>query len=91
MTAGSNGALIFNETMPKIVARLLDEVPGLTIMHQAGARRLEETRSEFIASGADVTRWSVEAFLTDMPAQYAAADVVLARAGQHDRGVVRGG
>ena len=29
----------------------------------------------------DATRWSVEAFLTDMSAQYAAADVVLARAG----------
>ena len=81
VTAGSNGALIFNETMPKIVVRLLDEVPGLTIMHQSGARRLEETRAEFAASGADAARWSVEAFLTDMPAQYGAADLVLARAG----------
>jgi UDP-N-acetylglucosamine--N-acetylmuramyl-(pentapeptide) pyrophosphoryl-undecaprenol N-acetylglucosamine transferase len=81
VTAGSNGALVFNETMPKIVARLLDAVPGLTIVHQAGVRRLEQTREEFAASGADAMRWSVEAFLTDMPAQYAAADVVLARAG----------
>jgi UDP-N-acetylglucosamine--N-acetylmuramyl-(pentapeptide) pyrophosphoryl-undecaprenol N-acetylglucosamine transferase len=81
VTAGSNGALIFNETMPKIVAQLLDAVPGLTIMHQSGARRLEETRAEFAASGADAARWSVEAFLTDMPAQYGAADLVLARAG----------
>jgi UDP-N-acetylglucosamine--N-acetylmuramyl-(pentapeptide) pyrophosphoryl-undecaprenol N-acetylglucosamine transferase len=81
VTAGSNGALIFNETMPKIVVRLLAEVPGLTIMHQAGVRRLEETRAEFAASGADAERWSVEAFLTDMPAQYGSADLVLARAG----------
>ncbi|NYF81191.1 undecaprenyldiphospho-muramoylpentapeptide beta-N-acetylglucosaminyltransferase [Granulicella arctica] len=81
ITAGSNGALIFNEVMPQIVAQLLDEVPGLTIVHQAGARRLEETRAAFAASGADAARWSVEAFLTDMPAQYAAADLVLARAG----------
>jgi UDP-N-acetylglucosamine--N-acetylmuramyl-(pentapeptide) pyrophosphoryl-undecaprenol N-acetylglucosamine transferase len=81
ITAGSNGALIFNETMPKIVAQLLDEVPGLTIVHQAGVRRLEQTRAEFAASGADPARWSVESFLTDMPAQYAAADVVLARSG----------
>ncbi len=35
----------------------------------------------YSASGADAARWSVEAFLTDMPAQYAAADLVLARAG----------
>jgi UDP-N-acetylglucosamine--N-acetylmuramyl-(pentapeptide) pyrophosphoryl-undecaprenol N-acetylglucosamine transferase len=81
VTAGSNGALVFNETLPRIVARLLEAVPGLTVVHQAGTRRLEQTRAEFAASGADAARWSVEAFLTDMPAQYAAADVVLARSG----------
>jgi UDP-N-acetylglucosamine--N-acetylmuramyl-(pentapeptide) pyrophosphoryl-undecaprenol N-acetylglucosamine transferase len=81
VTAGSNGALVFNETMPKIVAQLLDEVPGLTIVHQSGVRRLEQTQAEFAASGADPARWSVAAFLTDMPEQYAAADVVLARSG----------
>jgi len=59
----------------------LDEVPGLTIVHQSGVRRLEETRAEFAASGADPARWSVVAFLDDMPAQYAAADLVLARSG----------
>ncbi len=81
VTAGSNGALVFNETMPLIVARLLEEVPGLTIVHQSGPRALEATRAAYAASGADSGRWVVEAFLTDMPAQYAAADVVLARAG----------
>jgi len=81
VTAGSNGALVFNETMPKIVAQLLEDVPGLTVVHQAGVRRLEQTRAEFAASGADPVRWQVEAFLTDMPAQYAAADLVLARSG----------
>ena len=81
VTAGSNGALVFNETMPKILVRLLADVAGLTVVHQAGARRLEQTRAEFAASGADAPRWRVEAFLEDMPAQYGAADVVLARAG----------
>jgi UDP-N-acetylglucosamine--N-acetylmuramyl-(pentapeptide) pyrophosphoryl-undecaprenol N-acetylglucosamine transferase len=81
VTAGSNGALVFNETMPQIAARLLEEVPGLTIVHQSGPRKLEETRAAYAASGVDPARWSVEAFLTDMPAQYAAADVVLARSG----------
>jgi UDP-N-acetylglucosamine--N-acetylmuramyl-(pentapeptide) pyrophosphoryl-undecaprenol N-acetylglucosamine transferase len=81
VTAGSNGAQVFNETMPKVVRPLLEAVPGLTIAHQSGVRRLEQTRAEFAASGADPMRWSVDAFLTDMPAQYAAADVVLARAG----------
>ena len=81
VTAGSNGAHVFNETMPQIVAELLDEVPGLTIVHQSGPRRLEETRAAYEKSGADASRWVVEAFLTDMPAQYAAADLVLARSG----------
>jgi UDP-N-acetylglucosamine--N-acetylmuramyl-(pentapeptide) pyrophosphoryl-undecaprenol N-acetylglucosamine transferase len=81
ITAGSQGARIFNETMPKIAVELLSSVPGLTIVHQSGARNLESTRAAYTASGADPSRWSVEAFLEDMPAQYAAADVVLARSG----------
>jgi UDP-N-acetylglucosamine--N-acetylmuramyl-(pentapeptide) pyrophosphoryl-undecaprenol N-acetylglucosamine transferase len=81
ITAGSNGALIFNETMPKIAARLLDAVPGLSIVHQSGQRQLDATRAAYAASGADPARWSVEAFLADMPEQYGAADLVLARSG----------
>ena len=81
VTAGSQGARIFNELMPKIVAELLASVPGLTIVHQAGARHVEATQAAFEASGAEPARWSVEAFLEDMPAQYGAADVVLARSG----------
>jgi UDP-N-acetylglucosamine--N-acetylmuramyl-(pentapeptide) pyrophosphoryl-undecaprenol N-acetylglucosamine transferase len=81
VTAGSNGALVFNDTMPQIAVRLLEAVPGLTIVHQSGPRKLEETEAAFTASGADPSRWSVRAFLTDMPQQYAEADVVLARAG----------
>jgi UDP-N-acetylglucosamine--N-acetylmuramyl-(pentapeptide) pyrophosphoryl-undecaprenol N-acetylglucosamine transferase len=81
VTAGSNGALVFNETMPLIAAQLLEDVPGLTIVHQSGPRQLEVTRAAYAKSGADASRWVVEAFLTDMPAQYAAADVVLARSG----------
>jgi UDP-N-acetylglucosamine--N-acetylmuramyl-(pentapeptide) pyrophosphoryl-undecaprenol N-acetylglucosamine transferase len=81
VTAGSNGAQIFNETLPKIVVRLLEVVPGLTIVHQTGQRMLEQTRAAYAASGADPVRWRVEAFLTDMPSEYAAADLVLARSG----------
>jgi UDP-N-acetylglucosamine--N-acetylmuramyl-(pentapeptide) pyrophosphoryl-undecaprenol N-acetylglucosamine transferase len=81
VTAGSQGARIFNEAMPKIAAELLNAVPGLTIMHQAGARHAEATRASYAASGADATRWRVEAFLEDMPQQYGAADLVLARSG----------
>lgn len=88
VTAGSNGAKVFNETMPLIAARLFAAVPGLTITHQSGPRQLEETRAAymhycaaFLHHGFAPERFQVEAFLTDMPAQYAAADLVLARSG----------
>jgi len=81
VTAGSQGARIFNDLMPKIAPSLLASVPGLTIVHQAGARHVLATREAFQASGADLGRCRVEAFLEDMPAQYGAADLVLARSG----------
>jgi UDP-N-acetylglucosamine--N-acetylmuramyl-(pentapeptide) pyrophosphoryl-undecaprenol N-acetylglucosamine transferase len=79
--AGSQGARVFNEMMPQIVRALLNAVPGLTIVHQAGARHAEATQAAYAASGADGSRWKVCAFLDDMPAQYAAADLVLCRSG----------
>jgi UDP-N-acetylglucosamine--N-acetylmuramyl-(pentapeptide) pyrophosphoryl-undecaprenol N-acetylglucosamine transferase len=81
ITAGSNGAKIFNETMPVIAASLLERVPGLTIVHQTGERALAATRETYLRSGVGADRVTVTAFLTDMPEQYAAADLVLARAG----------
>jgi UDP-N-acetylglucosamine--N-acetylmuramyl-(pentapeptide) pyrophosphoryl-undecaprenol N-acetylglucosamine transferase len=81
VTAGSQGARIFNDVLPKIAPELLAHVPGLTIVHQAGARHLESTRAAFAASGADPARWRVEAFFENMPTELGAADVVLARAG----------
>jgi UDP-N-acetylglucosamine--N-acetylmuramyl-(pentapeptide) pyrophosphoryl-undecaprenol N-acetylglucosamine transferase len=81
VTAGSQGAGIFNDLMPRIAAKLLEDVPGLTIVHQAGTRHVLATQAAFIASGADAARWSVEGFVENMPAEYAAADLVLARSG----------
>ena len=81
VTAGSQGAKIFNDTMPQIAVRLLEAVPGLSIMHQAGARQHDATLSAYAVAGADPRRWEVRPFLEDMPAQYAACDLVLARSG----------
>lgn len=78
---GSQGARVLNQTMPQILTRLLDAVPGLSILHQAGARHAETTQAAYAATGADPTRWQVQAFLDDMPARFAAADVILARSG----------
>jgi UDP-N-acetylglucosamine--N-acetylmuramyl-(pentapeptide) pyrophosphoryl-undecaprenol N-acetylglucosamine transferase len=78
---GSQGARLFNQTMPRILPMLLDAVPGLTILHQCGARHLEATQAAFAASGADPARWQVSAFLDDMPACFARASLVMARSG----------
>lgn len=78
---GSQGARIFNVHMPKIIGRLLEAIPGLTVLHQSGQRHAEETQTEYAASGADAGRWQVRAFLDDMPACFARAHLVMARSG----------
>ena len=78
---GSQGARIFNLHLPKILPELLNAVPGLTVLHQSGARHFEPTQAAYTASGADPERWDVQAFIDDMPAQFAKASMVMARSG----------
>jgi len=78
---GSQGARIFNNTLPTIARALLDTVPGLSILHQAGARHAETTEAAYRESGADPGRWQVSGFLDDMPARFAQANLVMARSG----------
>lgn len=78
---GSLGARALNEAMPRIAAQLLTSLPKLTILHQAGAKHAESTQAAYAASGADSSRWEVRAFLDDMPARFANADLILCRSG----------
>jgi UDP-N-acetylglucosamine--N-acetylmuramyl-(pentapeptide) pyrophosphoryl-undecaprenol N-acetylglucosamine transferase len=78
---GSQGAHIFNTLIPPIAPTLLESVPGLTILHQAGARHAETTRAAYLASWADPSHWRVESFLGNMAEQFAAAHLVMARSG----------
>jgi len=78
---GSQGARIFNTTLPAIACALLEAVPRLTILHQAGARHAEITEAAYRGSGADPSRWSVSGFLDDMPARFAEANLVMSRSG----------
>jgi UDP-N-acetylglucosamine--N-acetylmuramyl-(pentapeptide) pyrophosphoryl-undecaprenol N-acetylglucosamine transferase len=78
---GSQGARIFNEVMPRIAKGLMEEVPGLRILHQAGAKFAEQVEAAYGVSGADATRWEVAAFLEDMPRRFAEADLILCRSG----------
>ena len=78
---GSQGARIFNALMPPLAPALLQAVPGLTVLHQAGVRHAELTRTAYEASGADPLRWRVEAFLDNMAAEFSSANLLMARSG----------
>jgi UDP-N-acetylglucosamine--N-acetylmuramyl-(pentapeptide) pyrophosphoryl-undecaprenol N-acetylglucosamine transferase len=78
---GSQGARVLNQVMPAVAARLLDQFPELTIVHQAGARHGETTTAAYAAAGVDFTRTRVQPYLDAMVDEIAAADVILCRSG----------
>ena len=78
---GSQGARLFNVALPRIALELFEVVPGLTILHQSGARHAESTEAAYRASGAEASRWQVSPFLNDMPARFAAAGLIMSRSG----------
>ncbi len=82
---GSQGARVLNRIVPQIAASLLEAVPGLTILHQSGARHLEGTEQAYLQCAALRERWAgawnVQPFIDDMPQRFAAASLVLCRSG----------
>jgi len=74
---GSLGARVLNERVPQALARLAPpERPR--VVHQCGAGNEDQTRAAYANAGVQA---EVVAFAGDMAARYAAADVVLCRAG----------
>jgi UDP-N-acetylglucosamine--N-acetylmuramyl-(pentapeptide) pyrophosphoryl-undecaprenol N-acetylglucosamine transferase len=74
---GSQGSRILNQAL----LAALPHLPGperLTIVHQTGEAMREEVAAAYAASGRPA---EVVAFLDDMEARFAAADLVLARSG----------
>lgn len=78
---GSQGARILNTLLPQIASPLLAMIPGLTILHQAGARQARDTLNAYMDCGAPSSHWQVYDFLDDMPRRFAGADLVLSRSG----------
>jgi UDP-N-acetylglucosamine--N-acetylmuramyl-(pentapeptide) pyrophosphoryl-undecaprenol N-acetylglucosamine transferase len=74
---GSAGAHRLNEAGPEMAAALGD-LPGLRIVHQSGADDAAAVRAAYRRRGVDA---EVHAFITDMDRAYAAADLVVCRAG----------
>jgi len=74
---GSLGAKALNETVPAALA-CLSEAQRPRVVHQAGAQHLDAVRAGYAAQG---VTGEVIAFIDDMAARYAQADVVVCRAG----------
>lgn len=72
---GSQGARALNRALPKA----LQGSPGaFDVRHQSGVSGLDETRAEYQRAGVAA---DVQAFIDDMAAAYAWADLVICRAG----------
>jgi UDP-N-acetylglucosamine--N-acetylmuramyl-(pentapeptide) pyrophosphoryl-undecaprenol N-acetylglucosamine transferase len=74
---GSQGARALNEVVPRAVARL-DEASRPEVTHQAGAAHEAALRQSYAAVGVAA---NVVAFIDDMAARYAEADLMICRAG----------
>jgi UDP-N-acetylglucosamine--N-acetylmuramyl-(pentapeptide) pyrophosphoryl-undecaprenol N-acetylglucosamine transferase len=74
---GSQGAAALNRLLPEAIG-LLPAARRPLVLHQAGARDRDATEAAYRAVGVQA---DVRAFIDDMAAAYAAADLVVARAG----------
>jgi UDP-N-acetylglucosamine--N-acetylmuramyl-(pentapeptide) pyrophosphoryl-undecaprenol N-acetylglucosamine transferase len=77
VVGGSLGAQVLNDVVPKALA-LLPEDARPRVMHQAGAKHIDALRANYTAAGVNA---EITAFIDDMRAQYAAADLLICRAG----------
>ncbi|HXO18324.1 MAG TPA: undecaprenyldiphospho-muramoylpentapeptide beta-N-acetylglucosaminyltransferase [Thermoanaerobaculia bacterium] len=78
---GSQGAQQINRAVPAAAARLFARLPELTILHQAGARHVEETRSAYEQAGLGAPAVEVVPFLDDVAGAMGASCLLVSRAG----------
>ncbi len=74
---GSLGAQVLNETVPRALA-LIAQAQRPEVTHQAGEKHLAALEAAYRAAGVSAI---TQAFIVDMAQAYAAADVVICRAG----------
>jgi UDP-N-acetylglucosamine--N-acetylmuramyl-(pentapeptide) pyrophosphoryl-undecaprenol N-acetylglucosamine transferase len=75
---GSQGARAINEAIVASLPILREELPELEIIHQTGPKELEGVQAGY--AKASVTA-EVSAFIDDMPAAFARADLIVCRSG----------
>jgi UDP-N-acetylglucosamine--N-acetylmuramyl-(pentapeptide) pyrophosphoryl-undecaprenol N-acetylglucosamine transferase len=76
VVGGSLGAKALNDVVPRALALLTGERPLLT--HQSGTQHVDSLRQSYSAAGVSA---KTPAFIEDMAAAYAEADLVVCRAG----------
>ncbi len=77
IVGGSLGAKVLNECLPAAMA-LIPPAQRPRITHQSGKQHIDALRAAYARHGIDA---EVLAFIDDMPSRYAAADLVICRAG----------
>jgi UDP-N-acetylglucosamine--N-acetylmuramyl-(pentapeptide) pyrophosphoryl-undecaprenol N-acetylglucosamine transferase len=77
VVGGSQGAQALNDCLPRALA-LIDAAGRPVVTHQAGERHLESLQKKYSAEG---VKAETVAFIDDMAARYAEADLVICRAG----------
>jgi UDP-N-acetylglucosamine--N-acetylmuramyl-(pentapeptide) pyrophosphoryl-undecaprenol N-acetylglucosamine transferase len=75
---GSQGANAINQAMIQCLPELLKQVPNIHIIHQTGERDYNDAQAAYRQAGSSA---EVYPFITDMPAFFARADLVLCRSG----------
>ena len=76
VVGGSQGAKVFNDTIPKALALLPKH--SIDLWQQSGEKLYETTLAQFQAAGVEA---KITPFIEDISAAYAWADLVLCRAG----------
>jgi UDP-N-acetylglucosamine--N-acetylmuramyl-(pentapeptide) pyrophosphoryl-undecaprenol N-acetylglucosamine transferase len=75
---GSQGAQAINRAMTAAAPEVLQQIPALRIIHQTGEREYNDVQAAYAQAG---MKAEVSAFIDDMPAAFAQADLLLCRSG----------
>lgn len=78
VTGGSQGAHAVNDMSCDALCALAADMPHLRVIHQSGVADVETLRARYAAAGVSA---EVMSFIQDMGRAYAAADMVVCRAG----------
>jgi UDP-N-acetylglucosamine--N-acetylmuramyl-(pentapeptide) pyrophosphoryl-undecaprenol N-acetylglucosamine transferase len=76
---GSQGAVALNERLPAAIARTIEGLGDVHVVHQTGSEREDAVRAAYAKAG--IRTVTVVPFLDDVAAQMTRADVIVARAG----------